>query len=90
MLRILPTQGMLSPANIGMKNLSPAIILDISWHLVLPSITLGMAYLRIYIRSVKSLLIDELGKDYILLARAKGLDRSHILWRYALEQRAHQ
>jgi peptide/nickel transport system permease protein len=83
MLRILPTQGMLSPANIGMKNLSPAIILDISWHLVLPSITLGMAYLGIYIRSVKSLLIDELGKDYILLARAKGLDRSHILWRYA-------
>jgi len=82
-LRIFPTQGMVSPGNIGFKELTPEIMADIAWHLVLPSLTLGIAYLGIYIRTVRSLMIDELGRDYILLARAKGLESSHILWKYA-------
>ncbi|MEM0472659.1 MAG: ABC transporter permease [Sulfolobales archaeon] len=82
-LKIFPTQGMVSPSNIGYKELSQELILDIMWHLVLPSITLGTAYLGIYIRTVRSLLVDELGKDYVLLAIAKGLRNSYIVWRYA-------
>ncbi len=82
-LKIFPTQGMVSPSNIGFKELTPQIIIDILWHLVLPSITLGIVYLGIYIRSVRSLLVDELGKDYVLVALAKGLNKSHVLWRYA-------
>jgi peptide/nickel transport system permease protein len=81
--RLLPTQGMVSPSNIGAKEITPEIIIDVLWHLVLPGITLGTVYLGIYIRSVRSLLVDELGKDYVLLALAKGLNRTHILWRYA-------
>ena len=82
-LKIFPTQGMVSPSNIGYKELSQELVLDIMWHLVLPSITLGTAYLGIYIRTVRSLLVDELGKDYVLLAIAKGLRNSYIVWRYA-------
>ncbi|MEM1610715.1 MAG: ABC transporter permease [Sulfolobales archaeon] len=82
-LRVLPTQGMVSPNNIGAREITPEIVVDVLWHLLLPSITLGTVYLGIYIRSVRSLLVDELGKDYILLALAKGLGRTHILWRYA-------
>ncbi len=81
-LRIMPSQGMVSPNNIGFKELTPGIIIDILWHLILPSITLGIVYVGMYVRTVRYLMIDELGKDYVLVALAKGLGRSYILWRY--------
>lgn len=85
-LKVFPTQGMVSPYNIGRGlSLSPDIVADVAWHLALPSLTLGIAYTGLYIRSVRSLMVDELSKDYVLLARAKGLERSSILWGYAFK-----
>ena len=83
MLRLTPTQGMLSPNFMGARQLTSEMMIDILWHLILPTLTLGTVYLGTYIRSVRSLLVDELGKEYILFAHAKGLGSSYILWRYA-------
>ena len=43
------------------------------WHLVLPVLTLTLAYLADYSLIMRSSLLDELGEDYLTTARAKGL-----------------
>ena len=48
-------------------------VLDTAWHLVLPVITLTLAYLAEYSLIMRSSLLDELGEDYLTTARAKGL-----------------
>jgi peptide/nickel transport system permease protein len=42
-------------------------------HLILPAVTLSIIPLAIVVRLTRSSLLDELGLDYILGARAKGL-----------------
>jgi peptide/nickel transport system permease protein len=46
---------------------------DTMWHLTLPVITLTLAYLADYSLIMRSSLLDELGEDYLVTARAKGL-----------------
>ncbi len=46
---------------------------DTAWHLALPVITLTLAYLAEYSLIMRSSLLDELGEDYLVTARAKGL-----------------
>ena len=48
-------------------------MLDTAWHLVLPVITLTLAYLAEYSLIMRSSLLDEIGEDYLTTARAKGL-----------------
>ncbi len=58
----------------------PMRILDWLWHLALPVATLvitGFASLALLTRN---LLLEEIGKTYVLLARAKGLAPSRILF----------
>jgi peptide/nickel transport system permease protein len=50
-----------------------AYVWDTVWHLTLPVITLTLAYLADYSLIMRSSLIDELGEDYLVTARAKGL-----------------
>ena len=47
--------------------------MDTAWHLTLPVITLTLAYLADYSLIMRSSLLDELGEDYLVTARAKGL-----------------
>jgi len=47
--------------------------LDVAWHLTLPVITLTLVYLADYALIMRSSLLDELGEDYLVTARAKGL-----------------
>ncbi len=53
--------------------------------LVLPSITLGTALAGLLTRMVRSSLSEELHKDYLVTARAKGLGRRTVLVRHALK-----
>jgi peptide/nickel transport system permease protein len=48
-------------------------VVDTAWHLTLPVITLTLAYLADYSLIMRSSLLDELGEDYLVTARAKGL-----------------
>ena len=48
-------------------------VVDQAWHLVLPVVTLTLAYLAEYSLIMRSALLDEMGEDYLQTARAKGL-----------------
>lgn len=48
-------------------------VFDTAKHLVLPVLTLTLAYLADYALIMRSSLLDEIGEDYLTTARAKGL-----------------
>jgi len=58
--------------------------LDTTWHLVLPVTTLTLAYLADYSLIMRSSLLDELGEDYLLTARAKGMRDVQVRNRHAV------
>jgi peptide/nickel transport system permease protein len=53
-------------------------------HLVLPAGVLGYFSLAYISRMTRSLMLEQLGQDYIVVARAKGLRETRVLWRHAL------
>ncbi len=59
-------------------------ILDTLWHIVLPSITLGMAPMAAIARFTRNTMINVLSQTYIKTAKAKGLDERTIFYRHAL------
>jgi peptide/nickel transport system permease protein len=53
-------------------------------HLLLPVSVLGYFSLAYVSRMTRSLMLDQLGQEYIVTARAKGLSERRVLWRHAL------
>ena len=54
-------------------------------HLILPTITLGTSMAAITTRLTRSSMLDVLNQDYIVMAKAKGLDARTILLKHALK-----
>lgn len=52
-------------------------------HLVLPSLTLGLALSAVYVRLLRSSLLETLGQDFIRSAKARGLSRKRIFFFHA-------
>jgi peptide/nickel transport system permease protein len=61
-----------------------AYILDVVWHLVLPTLTLASIYLAFYSRLSRASMLEVLESDYIRTARAKGLSRFLVVYKHAL------
>ncbi|WP_454692555.1 ABC transporter permease [Achromobacter aloeverae] len=59
-------------------------MLDVAWHLVLPTVTLSLIHLAQYSRLARASMLDVLGADYIRTARAKGLPEFWVLYKHAL------
>jgi ABC-type dipeptide/oligopeptide/nickel transport system permease component len=57
---------------------------DVLSHMVLPSLTLGLVLYGEYTLIVRSAMLETLGEDYILTARAKGLKPWTIVRKHAL------
>jgi len=57
-------------------------------HLALPAALLGYFSLAYISRMTRSFMLKELGSEYIIAARAKGLSESRIIWRHALRNAA--
>jgi peptide/nickel transport system permease protein len=53
-------------------------------RMVLPTISLGLGQVAIYMRLLRSDMIATLQEDFILMARAKGISPRRVLWRHAL------
>lgn len=53
-------------------------------HLIMPSIALGLLSLATYARIVRSAVIDELGKDYVRSARARGVGTGRLVKHHLL------
>jgi peptide/nickel transport system permease protein len=52
--------------------------------LVLPAITLGAAFAAILSRMTRASLLERLGEDYLMVARAKGLPKWKVILKHAL------
>jgi len=53
-------------------------------HIILPSITLGLALSAVIARMTRSCLLECLGQDYVRTARAMGFAERTVIYRYAL------
>jgi len=54
-------------------------------NLILPAITLGIRPLAVIVQLTRSSMLDELSKDYIRTARAKGLSENKVVFKHALK-----
>jgi ABC-type dipeptide/oligopeptide/nickel transport system permease component len=57
---------------------------DVTSHMILPALTLGLVLFGEYTLIVRSAMLETLGEDYILTARAKGLKPRTIIRKHAL------
>lgn len=76
-----PTQGML---NLRTVSTGFAHILDVSWHLILPVVALGMRFLALSTRMTRASMLQVMRLDFMTTARAKGLPERVVLSRHAL------
>ena len=79
---VLPTGGMANEFLIDPTFW--AHLRDVLSHMVLPSATLGLVLYGEYTLIVRSAMLETLGEDYILTARAKGLKPWAIVRKHAL------
>jgi peptide/nickel transport system permease protein len=59
-------------------------LLDRAWHLTLPALALALSVMAIVVKITRASVIEELAKDYVAFARARGLSSSRILFGYLL------
>ncbi|HIK18271.1 MAG TPA: ABC transporter permease [Leptolyngbyaceae cyanobacterium M33_DOE_097] len=59
-------------------------VLDIAWHMILPTIALSITSFAGLQRITRGELLDVLRQDYIQTARAKGLPENKVLYTHAL------
>lgn len=56
--------------------------LDNLWHLTLPAVALALSVMAIVVKITRASMIEELDKDYVAFARARGLAPRRILFGY--------
>jgi len=66
----------------GLLNGRPEISLEALRHLVLPVVTLSIAYWGILGRVTRAAVIDETSKEYIIAAEARGISQHDLVWKH--------
>ena len=79
-LDLFPAGGMTSYSAVGLIETT----LDLLWHMALPVVVIATFYIALICRMTRASLLEVLGKDYIVTARAKGLRENIVLYRHAL------
>ena len=59
-------------------------VLDYLWHLVLPLTCLVLGSFAVVTMLTKNTMLEEIRRQYVLTARAKGLPENVVLWRHVL------
>jgi len=59
-------------------------LIDVAFHLTLPALVLAMSEVALLSRVTRTGLLQELGRDYVRTARAKGLAEEQVVQRHAL------
>jgi peptide/nickel transport system permease protein len=77
----LPAGGL---EEIGTGATGLARVLDIAWHLVLPTLTLALIFLATYLRIMRASMLEVLNLDFVRTARAKGLSPGRVVSRHVL------
>lgn len=79
---LLPVGNMTSVFHTDLSPLGK--ILDIGWHMILPTIALSITSFAGLQRITRGQLLDVLRQDYIRTARAKGLPENRVIYVHAL------
>jgi len=82
---VLPSSGMENyyASLLGQTSLFDRLK-DIGLHMILPALTLCLTLYGEFALIMRSSMLETLGEDYVLTARAKGLPDRRIVWRHAL------
>ncbi len=67
----------------GLLNGRLDITLDALWHLVMPVVTQVIVVVALLMRVMRSGMIEELSRDYVITARAKGADKHTMYFGHA-------
>lgn len=80
-LDLFPISGMFSQREgyIGFR-----YALDVGYHLVLPVLALSTRHIALTSRLTRASMLEVMSEDYIITARAKGLDEKKVLIRHGL------
>jgi peptide/nickel transport system permease protein len=79
---LLPLQGLTSVSYDSLP--WGGKLLDVAWHLVLPTIALGVFSVGGLMRYMRTNLLDVLRADYVKTARAKGVAERRVILRHAV------
>jgi peptide/nickel transport system permease protein len=79
--QVIAFTGEASP---GIGSGTAALLWDRAVHLLLPTLSIGLAAVAAYSRYQRSTMLDVLGADYLRTAAAKGLRRRTVLLRHGL------
>jgi len=66
----------------GLLNGRPEISLDALRHLVLPVVSLSLFYWATLGRVARVTMLEELNKEYVIAARARGIPERRVIWRH--------
>ena len=66
------------------REFSWPFIKDVAHHAVLPALSIILSSLGLWALTMRGLMVNTIGEDYMLLAEAKGLHKRRILWWYAV------
>lgn len=58
--------------------------LDVARYLVMPTLTLGLGFLAVYLRIMRASMLEVLSLDFVRTARSKGLDEYRVIYRHVL------
>jgi microcin C transport system permease protein len=89
-LNIFPLRGLLSDnvdgwicapgAKFNLAQCATVVVPDYAWHLVLPLTAMGLSAFATITLLTKNSFLDEIRKQYVLTARAKGNDERRVLY----------
>ncbi|MBO9541886.1 ABC transporter permease [bacterium] len=79
---IFPIGGMMSPQSFTFPWYQQA--LDLLYHLIVPTIAVGIGSIAILQRRMRGNMLDVLGEEYIRTARAKGLPENKVIYKHAV------
>lgn len=65
-----------------------AAVLDMARHMILPMAALSFRYMAITTRLTRASLLEVMGSQYIVAARARGVSEAGLLWRHGLRAAA--
>ena len=86
-LNVLPATGLVlpwaEPGSVSGASNRFDVLLMTGRHLILPTIALGTLQMAAITRIQRSSMLEALGEDYVVLARAYGVKESTIVWIYA-------
>ena len=80
LFRSFPLRGLVSDNWAELSLISK--ILDYLWHMVLPIISISVGSLAVMTMLTKNSFLEEISKQYVLTARAKGLDERTVMYKH--------